>query len=73
MRDLEEFVERSKSAGENYPSLRQVAIFENAIDPIILLDDSKRLTPSRLPAESRPLREEPPAFLCAIVLLRSLF
>src|SRR5215213_1449447 len=23
-------------------------------------------TPSRLPAESRPFREEPPAFLCAI-------
>ena len=32
----------------------------------------KRLTPSRLLSESRPLREEPPAFLCAIVLLRSL-
>src|SRR5262245_49248703 len=24
-------------------------------------------TPSRRPAESRPLRDEPPAFLCAIV------
>src|SRR6185503_8121551 len=24
--------------------------------------------PSRLPAESRPLREDPPAFLCAIVV-----
>jgi hypothetical protein len=29
----------------------------------------KRFTPSRWPSESRPLREEPPAFLCAIVLL----
>src|SRR5208283_5813859 len=27
-------------------------------------------TPRRRPSESRPLREEPPAFLCAIVLLR---
>src|SRR5918911_3187003 len=27
------------------------------------------LTPRRRPAESRPLREEPPAFLCAISLL----
>src|SRR5205085_1475623 len=27
------------------------------------------LTPSRLPALSRPLREEPPAFLCAISVL----
>src|SRR5215468_3299198 len=26
------------------------------------------LTPSRRPAVSRPLREEPPAFLCAIAL-----
>src|SRR6185437_10674870 len=32
----------------------------------------KRFTPSRRPSESRPLREEPPAFLCAILLLRSL-
>src|SRR3569623_3789199 len=30
------------------------------------------LTPSRRPAVSRPLRDEPPAFLCAI-LLGSLF
>src|SRR5436305_3483085 len=31
------------------------------------------LTPSRRPALSRPLREEPPAFLCAILnLLRRL-
>src|SRR5215475_9970267 len=28
--------------------------------------------PSRRPAESRPLREDPPAFLCAIVLSRTL-
>src|ERR1700748_453186 len=28
----------------------------------------KRFTPRRLPSESRPLREEPPAFLCAILL-----
>src|SRR5579859_5782264 len=27
----------------------------------------KIFTPSRWPAESRPFREEPPAFLCAIV------
>src|SRR5476651_2150740 len=33
----------------------------------------KRFTPRRRPSESRPLREEPPAFLCAIVLLRSLW
>src|SRR5689334_7316210 len=30
------------------------------------------LTPSRLPAESRPLRELPPAFLCAMTLYPSL-
>src|SRR4029079_15529265 len=29
----------------------------------------KRLTPNRLASESRPLRDEPPAFLCAIFLL----
>src|SRR5262245_62105683 len=29
------------------------------------------LTPSRRPAVSRPLREEPPAFLCAIALYRA--
>src|SRR3954452_23665198 len=28
----------------------------------------KSFTPRRLPALSRPLRDEPPAFLCAIVL-----
>src|SRR4051812_39130256 len=33
----------------------------------------KRLTPNRWPSESRPLREEPPAFLCAISTLRSLY
>src|SRR5262245_1755181 len=32
----------------------------------------KRFTPSRWPSESRPLREEPPAFLCAMMLLPSL-
>src|SRR5262245_20895214 len=32
-----------------------------------------RFTPNRRPSESRPLREEPPAFLCAMVLLPSLF
>src|SRR5207302_5405169 len=30
------------------------------------------LTPSRRPALSRPLRDEPPAFLCAILSLRRL-
>jgi hypothetical protein len=29
----------------------------------------KRFTPSRFALESRPLRELPPAFLCAILLL----
>src|SRR5688572_2765831 len=28
-----------------------------------------RFTPRRCPAESRPLRDEPPAFLCAIISL----
>src|SRR5713226_913219 len=31
------------------------------------------LTPSRRPALSRPLREEPPAFLCAILNLLRLY
>src|SRR6266851_366652 len=37
--------------------------------PGITISPPYFLTPSRLPALSRPLREEPPAFLCAILSL----
>src|SRR5437762_9919528 len=37
--------------------------------PGITISPPNFLTPSRLPALSRPLRDEPPAFLCAILNL----
>src|SRR5712671_3391615 len=37
--------------------------------PGITISPPNFLTPSRRPALSRPLREEPPAFLCAILNL----
>src|ERR1700712_400057 len=36
--------------------------------PPITCSPPNFLTPRRRPAESRPLRDEPPAFLCAIAL-----
>src|SRR6267142_2065262 len=39
------------------------------IDPALIASPPNTLTPSRFACESRPLRDEPPAFLCAIVIL----
>src|SRR5665213_2647783 len=36
--------------------------------PATTFSPPKRFTPRRRPAESRPLREEPPAFLCAMAV-----
>src|ERR1700722_6570899 len=38
--------------------------------PAAIASPPNFFTPSRWPAESRPLREEPPAFLCAMGSLR---
>src|SRR2546423_92322 len=52
------------------PGLNRVPRWRTMISPPDTAWPAKPFTPSRLEYESRPLREEPRPFLCAIVVLR---
>src|SRR5881227_1034227 len=50
------------------PGLKRVPRWRTMISPPVTVCPAKTLTPSRLAWLSRPLREEPRPFLCAIAL-----
>src|SRR5436305_14240677 len=51
------------------PGLKRVPRWRTMISPPLTLCPAKTLTPRRLAFESRPLREDPSPFLCAIFAL----
>src|SRR5215470_15215126 len=48
------------------PAWKRVPRWRTMIEPALIASPPNTFTPSRFACESRPLREEPPAFLCAI-------
>src|SRR5437763_1048062 len=52
------------------PGLNRVPRWRTMISPPVTVWPANTFTPSRLECESRPLREEPRPFLCAITFLR---
>src|SRR5439155_25524372 len=48
------------------PGWTRVPRWRTMIEPAVTVCPAKLFTPSRLDAESRPFREEPPPFLCAM-------
>src|SRR5260364_102855 len=50
------------------PGCMRVPRWRTIILPARIYLEPNILTPSRLDSESRPLRDEPPAFLCAIYI-----
>src|SRR3954462_12286010 len=54
------------------PGLKRVPRWRTMISPPVTVVPAKTFTPRRLAFESRPLREDPRPFLCAIADLRDL-
>src|SRR5258708_39614033 len=52
------------------PDLKRVPRWRTMISPPVTVSPANTLTPRRFAFESRPLREEPRPFLCAIAVLR---
>src|SRR5579859_705913 len=54
------------------PGLKRVPRWRTMISPPVTRSPANTLTPRRLAFESRPFREDPRPFLCAILALRGL-